>query len=131
MVEGGGAASLCHYALLLSMSRPAAAERGSECRLHVLEAGWQKRHGGVPGSTQERENGVTRRGGARKRGGGGGKGRRTGECVRDPPQWSAESGAFCACCSSAHTRVLATVSAFACMSMLMSTHSRGQTLTHK
>lgn len=36
---------------------------------------------------------------------------------------SAESGVFCARCSSAHTRVLATVSAFACMSMLMSTHS--------
>lgn len=36
-----------------------------------------------------------------------------------------------ACWSSVHTRVLATVSAFACMSMLMSTRSWGQTLTHK
>lgn len=23
---------------------------GSECRLHVLEAGWRQRRGGVPGS---------------------------------------------------------------------------------
>lgn len=27
-------------------------EKGSECRLHVLEAGWQERHGGVPGTEQ-------------------------------------------------------------------------------
>lgn len=31
--------------------------RGTECRLHVLEAGWQQRHGGVPGSERgERES---------------------------------------------------------------------------
>lgn len=34
-------------------------------------------------------------------------------------------------CSAVRTRVLATMHAFACMSMLMSTRSRGQTLTHK
>lgn len=27
--------------------------RGTECGLHVLEAGWQERHGGVPGSERD------------------------------------------------------------------------------
>lgn len=112
------------------MSRPAAAERGSECRLHVLEAGWQKRHGGVPGSTQDgrmgwQGEGVQGRGGRDKGS--------TGESVCGALRWSAVCWKWCvfACCSSVHTRVLATVPVFACMSMLMSTRSWGQTLTHK
>lgn len=98
------------------MSGPAAAGRGSECRLHVLEAGWQRRCGGAPGSR------------IGKGWGGDGGWHRGGTLCRSVLCWK-----WCvfACWSSVHTRVLATVSAFACVSMLMSTPSWGQTLTHK
>lgn len=41
--------------------------RGSKCRLHVLEAGWQERRGGVPGSERGAEWGEGER--ERERGG--------------------------------------------------------------
>lgn len=96
--------------------------RGAECRLHVLEAGWQERHGGVPGSERGAEWGEGERG--RKREGG------TGECVCSRLCVFRDVCVFIFCLS-VRTRVLATMSAFACMSMRMSTHSWGQTLTHK
>lgn len=100
---------------------------GTECRLHVLEAGWQKRHGGVPGS----EQGWWMGGESRRR-------ERAGNrwvCVQQTT-WTS-----CVCVQRdlcvymlfirAHPCVLVTMHAFACMSMRMSTHSWGQTLTHK
>lgn len=36
--------------------------RGTECRLHVLEAGWQERRGGVPGSERGWRTGWNREG---------------------------------------------------------------------
>lgn len=87
------------------------------------------------GEWGERE-GETRRNG----GGGGGDGGGAGECVCSSLMWvrcvcvcvQKEARVRCfARCSAVRTRVLATMHAFACMSMLMSTRSRGQTLTHK
>ncbi len=96
--------------------------RGPECRLHVLEAGWQERHGGVPGSEPAWRMGW-------KRGKAGNR-----WVWLQQTMWA--GGVFkevCMfiCCSSVRTRVLVTMYAFACMSMRMSTHSWGQTLTHK
>lgn len=47
--------------------------------------------------------------------------------------WTSVQRRLCVfiCCLSMRTRVLVSMSAFACMSMRMSTHSWGQTLTHK
>lgn len=57
----------------------------------------------------------------------------TGECMcsRRHGQAVCSKQSVLICCSSMHTPVFATMYAFACMSMLMSTHSWGQALTHK
>ena len=94
--------------------------RGTECRLHVLGAGWQERHGGVPGSERGLANGVKER-----------EGGKAGEqvsvcvCVRQTTWASCVFKEVCVfvCCSSVRTRVLVTMHAFVCMSMRMSTHS--------
>lgn len=96
--------------------------RGTECRLHVLEAGWQERHGGVPGSKWGLRMGWKERGREQ-----------VSVCAADYVDKLCVQRRLCVYIHylSMRTRVLVSMSAFACMSMRMSTHSWGQTLTHK
>lgn len=83
---------------------------------------------GCQAASRAGERGETERGGSE------GTGRGTGECVCCGLCWAScvfKEVCVFVCCSSVRTRVLVTMYAFACMSMRMSTHSWGQTLTHK